>query len=184
MLRRGALAAAAAVAVLGLTPGRRADHAGAAAGPPPAVKGFRGPPRTVSLVAHAAGRVSTAPTHADSLPVVEVDGPAVIAFWSVPESNADLEADPGWAAALDDQQYYWAETRDSLIALGIRPRAQPGRRFAVRGPDGDRRFEAHPDSAVIGYLFVAPGKPLRSLYKRRFPDEILTEARRYFGVGG
>ena len=65
----------------------------------------------------------------------------------------------------------------------MRAAEQPGRAFIVRDGDGDRVFTAHPDSAVIGYLFVAPGKAPHAVYKRRFPDEIEAEARRYFGVG-
>ena len=85
-----------------------------------------------------------AATQADrsAIPVVTITGPTVIAFWEVPVSNAALVDDPDFANALDEQQYYWAETRDRLRALGFTPLDQPGRRFRVRDGQSERLFAA------------------------------------------
>ncbi|HEU5050902.1 MAG TPA: hypothetical protein VFU00_11285 [Gemmatimonadales bacterium] len=115
---------------------------------------------------------------------VRVSGPTVIAFWHVPASDAELEADPGLASALDDQQYYWAESRAPLAAAGITATEQPGRRFIVREPGRAWLFTASADSAEIGYLLVRPGHPPRVLYRVWHPDELLAEARDFFGMPG
>lgn len=125
--------------------------------------------------AFAQSRPADVPT-----PVVRVSGPSVIAFWRVPASDSVLEADPGLASALDDQQYYWSETRPLLEARRIAALDQPGVSFVVREPRRRWRFTAAPDSADIGYILVTPGRTPRVLYGRRFPDEILAAARAYF----
>lgn len=119
-----------------------------------------------------------------SLAEVRVSGPTVIAFWHVPASDAELEADPGLASALDDQQYYWAESRAPLVAAGIAAMEQPGRRFLVREPGRAWLFTASADSVEIGYLLVRPGHPPRVLYRVWHPDELLAEARAFFGMPG
>jgi hypothetical protein len=58
--------------------------------------------------------------------------------------------------------------------------AQPGRRFRVREPNRTWLFAAAPDSAATGYLLVRPGQPPHVLYRMRFPDELLAEARAAF----
>ena len=123
-------------------------------------------------VTGAQGRPAPSP-----LPEVAVSGPTVIAFWLVPASDSVLEADPELASALDDQQYYWAESRAPLRAAGIAALDQPGRHFRVREPDRTWVFIAAPDSAAVGYLIVRPGHPPRVLYRRHFPDELLAAAR-------
>ncbi|HEU4699544.1 MAG TPA: alpha/beta hydrolase-fold protein [Gemmatimonadales bacterium] len=109
-------------------------------------------------------------------------GPTVIAFWTVPASDTALAADPDLASALDEQQYYWAESRTALAAAGFTPAEQPGRRFRVREPGRTWRFAAAADSAAIGYLLVRPGQPACVLYRLRHPDELLAAARAFFGA--
>lgn len=111
---------------------------------------------------------------------VVVAGPTVIAFWLVPASDSVLDADPGLASALDDHQYYWAETRPRLEAAGIAVLDQPGRRFLVREPCRQWAFVADPDSAATGFLLTEPGHAPRILYGRHFPDEVLAAARAQF----
>ena len=119
------------------------------------------------------------PDTASRVPVQRVTRLSVIAFWRVPASDSVLEADPDLASALDDQQYYWANTRPLLQASGISALDQPGRVFIVQEPQRRWRFAAAEDSAAIGYLLVAPGQPPQVLYGRQFPDELLAAARAY-----
>ncbi len=114
-------------------------------------------------------------------PVQRVARLSVIAFWRVPASDSVLEADPDLASALDDQQYYWANTRPLLEANGISALDQPGRVFMVQEPRRRWRFAAAADSGATGYLIVAPGRAPRVLYGRQFPDELLAAARAYGG---
>ncbi len=116
-----------------------------------------------------------------AVPVVEISGPTVVAFWRSPTTNEDLARDPDLAAALDEQQYYWAETCERLAALGITALGQPGYEFRLQDGRDDRLFRARPDSAAIGYLLVEPGREYRALYRLRYPDELIAEARLFFG---
>jgi hypothetical protein len=117
---------------------------------------------------------------ASALPVVTITGPTVIAFWEVPSSDSVLIADTLLAMALDDQQYYWAGTRGKLVALGIAALDQPGRRFRIRDARAERVFAAPPDSAVVGYLLVAPGGESRVVYRVQYPDDLVAAARAFF----
>jgi hypothetical protein len=134
--------------------------------------------RVLSIASLAlAAALAPSAARAQDLPEVVVAGPAVIAFWRVPASDSVLEADPDLAAALDEQQYWWAESRPLLDSAGVEAVDRPGRRFRVREPGRSWEFAADPDSAEIGYLVVQPGRRARALYGRRFPDELLAEAR-------
>jgi hypothetical protein len=132
------------------------------------------------LTTLASGAGLAAQADLSELPIVTVTGPTVIAFWEVPSSNAQLADDPDFASALDEQQYYWVETRDRLTAFGITPLGQPGRRFRVRDGQTERLFSAPPDSAVIGYLLVEPGKTFEALYRLQYPDELIAAATSFF----
>ena len=114
-----------------------------------------------------------------ALPVIRVPRPAVIAFWRVPTSDAELEADPGLASALDEQQYHWAGSREPLERAGFLALDQPGLAFTIEEPGRRWTFRAHADSGEIGYLIVRPGGGARALYRRRFPDEIVAAARSF-----
>ena len=128
----------------------------------------------------AMGSLSAQRRHDPSpVPVQRVTRLSVIAFWQVPASDSVLEADPDLASALDDQQYYWANTRALLEAHGISALDQPGRVFIVQEPQRRWRFRAAPDSGATGFLIVAPGRAPRVLYNRQFPDELLSAAQAY-----
>ena len=133
------------------------------------------------LAALVSGAGMAAQADRSALPIVTVTGATVIAFWEVPSSNAALVDDPDFASALDEQQYYWAETRDRLAAYGVTPLDQPGRRFRVRDGQTERLFSAPPDGAVIGYLLVEPGKTFAAIYRLQYPDELIAAATSFFG---
>jgi len=117
-----------------------------------------------------------------ALPVVTITGPTVIAFWEVPPSDSVLISDPDLASALDEQQYYWADTRTRLTEFGIMALSQPGRRFTVRDGTRERVFAAPRDSAVVGYLLVAPGRDFSAIYRVQYPDNLLAAVRSFFGL--
>lgn len=144
-----------------------------------------------ALAAASAPRAATAPlvrhpARADSVPVVEVRGPTVVAFWPAPPSNAVLEEDEDLATALDDLMYYWAESRPQLRTAGIAPAEAPlpwDERRLVLAIDG-RRVEVRPhaDSADIGYVLARPGRAPYVLYGVTTPEELVDSARRVLEV--
>ncbi len=119
-----------------------------------------------------------------SLPTVPISGPTVVAFWLAPTSNDALAADPDLASALDEHQYFWAETRERLLALGVSALGQPGRRFRVADAEDIHLFEAPTDGAPVGYLLVEPGGTMRPIYRMRYPDHLLDIVREHFGLDG
>lgn len=116
-------------------------------------------------------------------PVVTIDGPTVVIFWTIPDSVPDPEARTSVYAALDQQQTGMADSREALTALGIAEVHQPGRRFVLRRETGDELFVAPPDSSVVGYVFAAPGRQNRVLYRVQFPDALLAAARAWLEGG-
>ncbi|HEX6643284.1 MAG TPA: hypothetical protein VF037_01320 [Gemmatimonadales bacterium] len=114
-------------------------------------------------------------------PAVSIRGRSVIAFWRVPLSDAELEVDPGFATALDDLMYHWAETRPRLEAAGFAALDQPGTRFVLVAGNDRTPFAADRDSGDMGYVFVEPGRPPATLHGVHAAVEVLQAAARYFG---
>ena len=117
-----------------------------------------------------------------TLPVVTIDGPTLILFWTIPDSVPDPDARAALYSALDQQQTTMADTREALNALGMIDVNQPGRRFRLRDRIGDKVFNASPDSAVVGYLLAAPGRDYRALYRVQFTDALLDAARTFLAA--
>ena len=116
------------------------------------------------------------------LPVVTIDGPTVILFWTSPDSVSDPEALEGLYSALDQQQTTMADTREALNALGVIDLSQPGRQFRIRDGTREEVFTASPDSSVVGYLLAAPGRDYRALYRVQFTDALLDAVRSFLGI--
>ena len=140
-------------------------------------------PPVALLAAVVASLGAVQPSDVSGLPVVTVTGPTVVAFWEVPSSNSTLIDDPDLASALDEQQYYWAQSRSQLVALGIAARDQPGRHFLVRSGGEEHVFEAPFGSAAVGYLLVDPGRPPVAVYRLQYPDALREIARAFFATG-
>jgi hypothetical protein len=119
---------------------------------------------------------------ASMLPVVTIDGPTVILFWTNPDSVSDPDARQGLYSALDQQQTTMADTRDALNAMGVSDLNQAGRQFRVHDGTRERVFTAPPDSLVVGYLLAAPGRDHRALYRVQFTDALLDAVRSFLGI--
>lgn len=113
------------------------------------------------------------------LPVLTIDGPTLVLFWTIPDSVTDPDALASLYAALDQQQTGMADAREALIGLGLAELQQPGRRFLLRGDGLNERFVAPADSAVVGYLFAAPNREVRVLYRVQFQDQLLAAAQAF-----
>jgi hypothetical protein len=98
----------------------------------------------------------------DSVRIVAVRAPAVIAFYAPPPNDSFLDTDEGLATLYDDYMYYWADSRPRLEAMGIAPLDESvdwyDRRLRIRV--GKRVWPvALPDDVPVGYLFVAADGP-------------------------
>ena len=134
------------------------------------------------LTATFPGRSLAQEPDTSALPVVAIEGPTVVLFWTSPDSISDPDALGDLYAALDQQQTTMADTREALSALGMTDVSQPGRRFLIRDEAGERVFTASPDSSVVGYLLVAPEREDRVLYRVRFADVLVGAAREFLGM--
>jgi len=107
-------------------------------------------------------RADTLPT--DSIRIVDVKAPAVIAIYAPPPNDSFLDTDDGLATLFDDYMYYWAESRPRLEKMGIGALDETvewyDRRLRLRV--GTRVWPvALPDDVPVGYLFVAADGPPR-----------------------
>lgn len=84
---------------------------------------------------------------------VEVRGPTLVAFYPL-MSNAELEADPALAGALDDLAYHIGTAMDSLHAAGYGVEYCSGDTVWMRTGTVRSRFVRSPDSAAVGYVFT------------------------------
>lgn len=84
---------------------------------------------------------------------VEVRGPTLVAFYPL-KSNAELEADPALAGALDNLAYHIGTAMDSLLAAGYGVEYISGDTVWMRAGSVRSRFVRSPDSAAVGYVFT------------------------------
>lgn len=143
-----------------------------------------------ALRARDAGRArpTAAVAAADTVPVVAIARPTVVALYTVPPGDSLLEADQGLASLLDDFMYYWADSRPRLEALDVAPVDQPlawgERRVRVRIGARAWTFALRADSAdvrgAVGYLLAAPGREPRLLHGLLVDEDLADSARAYF----
>lgn len=153
--------------------------AGCSEAPPPSPpRVAETPPAVVSQPAPAPARAST-PAVRDST-WVAVAGPTLVAFYVVP-THADSAGEVD--AALDDYGYYLAEADSALRALGFRVQVVPSRTVHLVSGRETTVFTVPPDSADLGYYFVAPGRAPAVFYGVQVSDELIAEARAYLHPG-
>lgn len=142
---------------------------------------------TAAAHAHGAPAPRAAPV-ADTVPLLTLARPTVVALYTVPPGDSLLEADQGLASLLDDFMYYWADSRPRLRALGVEALDQPldwhDRRVRVRLGGRTWNFALRADSAeergAVGYLLAAPGREPRLLHGVFVDEELADSARAYF----
>jgi hypothetical protein len=125
---------------------------------------------------------TTARTSAlDSL-AVRVDGPTLIAFYpTVTQAQVDSSAD--LATVLEEFSLYLSTAQDSLRALGFVIIERPPGPFRVIDRTGSRHINLRPDSADVGYVFVAPGRPHRVFYGVVTNPELIAAGRTFLATG-
>lgn len=165
---------AAAVLLAGCSEAPRPSRPKATVAPPSTVA----PPAAVAPPESASARAST-PVVRDSTWVV-VDGPTLVAFYVLP-THADSAGEVD--AALDDYGYYLAEADSSLRVLGFRVQVVPSRTIHLVAGRDTAVFTVPPDSADIGYYFVAPGRAPAVFYGVQVGDQLVAEARAYLRPG-
>jgi hypothetical protein len=115
---------------------------------------------------------------AEEEPIVEVQGPTVIAFFA-PVSAAEMEKDPDTNEVLADFQVYAARLREPLRKAGVQFEELYVHSFRLRVGNSVTGFR--PAKVDVGYYFVMPGKKPRIECGVLTDVDILEEAQEYFG---
>jgi hypothetical protein len=131
----------------------------------------------VSIAALAAGGNAQVP--AGKPEVFVIHGPTIVAFFH-PISQKELDNGEGDAEAGDDFSYYSSLVRKPLKSAGIRYETIVARSFRVRVGKKIRVF--HTGEIGIGYYFIAPGKEPHVEEGVMTDDDLVDEARKYFGI--
>ena len=115
----------------------------------------------------------------DEVPVVEVKGPTLIAFF-YPVTDAELDNSPDTNEALGDFQEYASRIRQPLTNAGIEFQVLFAHAFQTRIAQKTTTFR--PRKVDVGYYFIAPGKKPRVEYGVNTDDGLKEIATQYFGI--
>jgi hypothetical protein len=132
----------------------------------------------VALIIFGAAAISFSEAKSPNkkLPVVQMNGPTVIAFFITTQEKVDQDADAN--EALADFQIYAHDVREKLKSAGVAFHEIYGPGFDVR--EGKKSSTYHPKQSV-GYYFVAPGKRPRVEYGVMTDGDLMQVALEYFG---
>ncbi len=130
------------------------------------------------LLAACTTGTAVAQNHTQTEPTVVIHGQTIIAFY--PHfSQKDLDSGEGDAEAMDDFSYYASQVENRLKKAGIEFLSEEAKSFKVR--DGATVHSVRGGKISIGYYFIAPGKEPHVEYGVMTDEDILDEARQYFG---
>jgi hypothetical protein len=116
--------------------------------------------------------------HAHSVPVVNADGPTVVAFF--PNASQIGPEDADGNEALSDFKYSAKHVKEPLVRLGIQFTEEYGRSFRISSEGKSALFTR--ETGTPGYYFFVHGKRPRSEYGVRSDSDLLAVARQYFGL--
>ena len=115
---------------------------------------------------------------------VLVRGPTLIAF-EPRVTQAQVDSSEELATVIGDFEHYLQEASDSLHTLGVALVQRPtGPIRLVESGARDsvvRRFVPDADSANVGYVLVAPGRPERAYYGVDTDAGIVATVRAFLG---
>ena len=116
--------------------------------------------------------------HSNVIPVVNADGPTVVAFFPSATKMSPDDADTN--EALSDFKLYAGRAKQALSQLGIRFYEQFDSSFRIRSGSETKSFSPKPNTP--GYYFIAPDKKPHVEYGVMTDTDLLLVAKRYFGT--
>lgn len=105
--------------------------------------------------------------------------PTIVAFF-VPVTESEVADGADTNEALSDFQYYAGSVRDSLLNAGIEFHEADALSFKIRSGKKLRVFRT--GKIGVGYYFIAPGKPPHIQEGVMTDQDLVEEARKYFGL--
>ena len=118
-------------------------------------------------------------TSTNPQPVFVIHGPTIIAFFA-PVTAKDLDNDEDTNEALSDFQFYNGKVGGPLHKAGIEFYEADARYFRIR--IGKTISTYRTGKYGVGYFFIAPGKKPHIVYSVMTDEDLLDEARNYFGL--
>src|SRR5277367_6826917 len=115
--------------------------------------------------------------HTSGIPVVNADGPTIIAFFPNASKIGSNDADGN--EALSDFENYAERVKKPLSQLGIQFTEEFDRSFRIRS--GGETVLFTPKTDTPGYYLVARGKKPRIEYSVMTDADLLVLAKQYFG---
>ena len=115
---------------------------------------------------------------ASQIPILEVKGPTVIAFFS-PVTIDELNKDADLNESLSDFQHHLHGAKSTLENSGIKVHEIYAKLFTVKLPTWTTTFK--PKDADVGYYFIMPGKKPKIQYGVMTDIDLLHIASDYFG---
>ena len=121
------------------------------------------PASTPARGANQTASTATAQSPVPDSMAVRVHGPTLISFYPT-VTQAQIDSSEDLATVLDDFSYHLSTAQDSLRAMGFTIIDHPPGTIRIIDATGSRDIALVPDSADVGFVFVAPGRRDRVMY--------------------
>ena len=139
------------------------------------------PERTPARGANSSTSTATARTAAPDSMVVRVHGPTLISFYPT-VTQAQIDSSEDLATVLDDFSYHLSTAQDSLRAMGFAIIDHPPGTIRIVDESSSRDIALAPDSADVGFVFVAPGRRDRVMYGVMTGGELIDAGHKFLAA--
>ena len=113
--------------------------------------------------------------------VVRVHGPTLISFYPT-VTQAQIDSSEDLATVLDDFSYHLSTAQDSLRAMGFTIVDHPPGTIRIVDASGSRDVVLAPDSADVGFVFVAPDRRDRVMYGVMTSSELIDAGHKFLAA--
>lgn len=139
------------------------------------------PAPTPTRAANQTAGTATAPSPVPDSMAVRVLGPTLISFYPT-VTQAQIDSSEDLATVLDDFSYHLSTAQDSLRAMGFTIIDHPPGTIRIIDASGSRDIVPAPDSADVGFVFVAPGRRDRVMYGVTTGGELIDAGRKFLAA--
>lgn len=112
---------------------------------------------------------------------VRIHGPTLISFYPT-VTQAQIDSSEDLATVLDDFSYHLSTAQDSLRAMGFTIVDHPPGTIRIVDASGSRDIVLAPDSAEVGFVFVAPGRRDRVMYGVMTGGDLIDAGRKFLAA--
>lgn len=131
--------------------------------------------------ANSSASTATARTAMPDSMAVHVHGPTLISFYPT-VTQAQVDSSEDLATVLDDFSYHLSTAQDSLRAMGFAIVDHPPGTIQIIDASSSRDIVLAPDSADVGFVFVAPGRRDRVMYGVMTRGDLIDAGHRFLAT--